>query len=25
LTAVAILATMVSLTPTPGYVQDHME
>ena len=25
LTAVAILATMVSLTPTPGYMQDHME
>ena len=25
LTAVAILATMVSLTPTPGYVSDHME
>lgn len=25
LTAVAILATMVSLTPTPGYKQDHME
>lgn len=25
LTAVAILATMVSLTPTPGYVPDHME
>lgn len=25
LTAVAILATMVSLTSTPGYVQDHME
>lgn len=25
LTAVAILATMVSLTPTPGYRQDHME
>lgn len=25
LTAVAILATMVSLTATPGYVPDHME
>jgi hypothetical protein len=25
LTAVAILATMVSLTPTPGYTSDHME
>lgn len=25
LTAVAILATMVSLTPTPGYAPDHME
>lgn len=25
LTAVAILATMVSLTPTPGYKPDHME
>lgn len=25
LTAVAILATMLSLTPTPGYVPDHME
>lgn len=25
LTAVAILATMVSLTPTPGYSPDHME
>lgn len=25
LTAVAILATMVSLTPTPGYKLDHME
>ena len=25
LTAVAILATMVSLTPTPGYESDHME
>lgn len=25
LTAVAILATMVSLTPTPGYEPDHME
>ena len=25
LTAVAILATMVALTPTPGYVMDHME
>jgi len=25
LTAVAILATMVSLTPMPGYVSDHME
>lgn len=25
LTAVAILATMVSLTPTPGYLPDHME
>lgn len=25
LTAVAILATMVSLTPTPGYQPDHME
>lgn len=25
LTAVSILATMVSLTPTPGYKQDHME
>jgi hypothetical protein len=25
LTAVAILATMVSFTPTPGYVPDHME
>lgn len=25
LTAVAILATMLSLTPTPGYVADHME
>jgi hypothetical protein len=25
LTAVAILATMVSLTPTPGYEKDHME
>jgi hypothetical protein len=25
LTAVAILATMVSFTPTPGYESDHME
>lgn len=25
LAAVSILATMVSLTPTPGYKQDHME
>jgi hypothetical protein len=25
LTAVAILAMMVSLTPTPGYAPDHME
>ena len=25
LTAVAILATMVALTPTPGYKPDHME
>lgn len=25
LTAVAILATMVSMVPTPGYVPDHME
>ena len=25
LAAVAILATMVSLTPTPGYAPDHME
>lgn len=25
MTAVAILATMVSLTPTPGYEPDHME
>lgn len=25
LMAVAILATMVSLVPTPGYVPDHME
>ena len=25
LVAVAILATMLSLTPTPGYVPDHME
>lgn len=25
LAAVAILATMVSLTPTPGYQSDHME
>ena len=25
LAAVAILATMVSLTPTPGYKPDHME
>ena len=25
LAAVAILATMLSLVPTPGYMPDHME